>query len=326
MASEESPLIPKKDIIEIYKKHFSSRIEKISDDYVDELVKEIYKSGQSEDIWKTKNDTLFIEQSIIKQILLLENEDITPEYLSLYAGKMNSSTIKADNAIIIFDELFQYTLMSFYLTIFSLAYNDSKENFERCFKNCVVLLDLLGNKNQIGTHNPKEIVEICKLPKDVIDLAMDIYWVSWTFVFAHEFYHAKCINGTSLLQEELNADQFAYITLLRLIETQNNAEMPDKIKVFHEYLYLAPMMLMEYFKLFDFYNTLWGKENDCINHPSPKHRQDKLFDMFDNYIPESFDTTIGNDLYNSFLDQIDMLREQLEIKKKKGKLDFLNNI
>lgn len=319
-------MIPKKDIIEIYKKHFPSRIDKISDDFVDEFVKDIYKLGRTEDVVKIKNDALFVEKTIIKHILLLENEDIEPEYLSLYARKMNSSTIKADNSTVIFDELLQYTLMSFYLMVFSLAYNNSKDNFERCFKNCVVLLDLQGNKNEIGTHNLKEVINMCRLPKEVIDLSMDAFWASWTFIFAHELYHAKCIDKISPLQEELNADRFAYITLLHLIEAQSNAEIPDEIRVFHEYLYLAPMMLMEYFKLLDFYNSLFGKENNYTDHPSPELRQDKLFDMFDDYIPETLDTTIGNDLYNRFLDQIDVLREQLEIKKKKGKLDFLNNI
>ena len=290
-------MIPKKDIIEIYKKHFPARARDVS-----------------------------VEKNIIKYILLLENEDMSPEYLSLYSGKMNSSTIKADNSIIIFDELLQYTIMSFYLMIFSLACNNSNENFQRCFKNCVVLLDLQGNKNEIGTHNLKEMFEMCKLPKSILDLAMDAYWVSWTFVFAHEFYHAKCTGKTSPLQEEVDADKSAYMILLHLIMAQKNAKIPDDMKVFHEYLYLAPLMLMEYFKLLDFYNSLFGKAIDYTDHPTPEIRQEKLFDMFDDYIPESFDTTIGNDLYNSFLDQIDVLKEQLEIKKKNGKLDFLSNI
>lgn len=315
-------MIPEKDIIEIYKKHFPSRIDKISDDFVDEFVKDIYELGRTEDVVKIKEDALWVEKTIIKHILLLKNEDIEPEYLSLYARKMNSSTIKADNPTVIFDELLQYTLMSFYLMVFSLAYNNSKDNFERCFKNCVVLLDLQGNKKEIGTHNLKEVIDMCRLPKEVIDLSMDTFWASWTFIFAHELYHSKCIDKIPPLREELNADQFAYITLLDLIDAQSNAEIPDEIRVFHEYLYLAPMMLMEYFKLLDFYNFLFGKENNYTDHPSPEFRQEKLFDMFDDYIPETLDTTIGNDLYNRFLDQIDVLREQLQIKKKKGKLDF----
>lgn len=319
-------MIPKKDIIEIYKKCFPSRLENISDELVDGFVKEIDKKGKAEDIVSTKSDAISIEKKIIKNILLLENEDTTPDYISLYARKMNSSTIKTDNSIIIFDELLQYTLMSFYFMIFSLIYDGSKENFERCFKNCVVLLDLQGNKNEIGTHNLKEMFEMCKLPKSILDLAMDAYWVSWTFVFSHELYHAKCIEKTSPLQEEVDADKSAYITLLRLINAQKNTDISDGIEVFHEYLYLAPMMLMEYFKLLDFYNSLFGKAIDYTDHPTPEIRQEKLFDMFDDYIPESFDTTIGNDLYNSFLDQIDVLKEQLEIKKKNGKLDFLSNI
>lgn len=319
-------MIPKKDIIEIYKKHFPSRIDKISDAFVDEFVKEIYKLGRTEDVLKIKDDSLFVEKTIIKHILLLENEDIKPEYLSLYARKMNSSTIKADNPSVIFDELLQYTLMSFYFTMFSLIYDDSKENFERCFKNCVVVLDLQGNKNEIGVHNRNDIIEMCKLPKNVIDLAMDAYWISWTFIFTHELYHAKCTSSMSSFKEELDADKSAYITLLHLIDIQKNTVIPDEIKVFHEYLYLAPMMLMEYFKLLDFYNSLFGKTIGYTDHPTPEARQKKLFDMFDDYIPETFDTTIGNDLYNSFLDKIDVLKEQLEIKKKTRKFDFLSNI
>lgn len=319
-------MISKKAIVEIYKKHFSSRMEQTTSDFIDDFVNEIYRFGKSEDVLKTKNDSLFVEKAIIRQILSLENKDILPEYLSLYTRKMNSSIINVDNTTIIFDELLQYTLMSFYFTVFSLVYNDSKENFEICFKNCIVLLNLQGNKHEIGTHSFKEFIEMCKLPKEVVDLAMDTFWVSWTFIFAHELYHAKATDEISPLQEEINADKYAYNTLLNMIMVQKRGEMPDEIKVFYEYLYLTPMMLMDYFKLLDFYNSLFGKETEYINHPSPEFRQKELFNMFDDFIPENFNTTIGNDLYNTFLDQIDILREQLEIKKVRGKLDFLSSI
>lgn len=313
-------MIPEKDILEIYKKNFPSRLDNVFDvDVVDEFVSTIYNSYSAEDVLAIKDDSLFVEKTIIKHFLSVKKEEISPEYLSLYARKMNSTTVKAGKPIIIFDELLQHTLISFYLMMFSLIYNDSKENFEKCFKNCIVLLDLQGNKRNIGVHNLNEIVEMCKLPKSTIDLAMDAYWVSWTFIFAHEFYHAKCKDESSQ-QEELNADKYAYITLIDMIKEQKTTNFSGEIEVFHEYLYLAPMMLLEYFKMLDFYNFLLEKETSYINHPSPELRQKKLFDMFDNYIPEEFDTTQGNAIYNNFLDKIDMLREQLEIKMQKGKL------
>lgn len=316
-------MIPEKDILEIYKKNFPSRLDNVFDvDVVDEFVSTIYNSYNAEDVLAIKDDSLFVEKTIIKHFLSAKKEEVSPEYLSLYARKMNSSTVKANKPIIIFDELLQHTLISFYLMMFSLIYNDSKENFEKCFKNCVVLLDLQGNKRNIGVHNLNEILEMCKLPKATIDLAMDAYWVSWTFIFAHEFYHAKCKDETSQQQEELNADKYAYIALIDMIKEQKTTNFFGEIEVFHEYLYLAPMMLLEYFKLLDFYNFLLGKETSYTNHPSPELRQEKMFDMFDNYIPEEFDTTQGNAIYNNFLDKIDMLREQLEIKMQKGKIDI----
>lgn len=315
-------MIPEKDIIEIYKKNFPSRLDNVFDvDVVDEFVSTIYNFYNAEDVLAIKDDSLFVEKTIIKHFLSVKKEEISPEYLSLYARKMNSTTVKAGKPIIIFDELLQHTLISFYLMMFSLIYNDSKENFEKCFKNCIVLLDLQGNKRNIGVHNLNEIVEMCKLPKSTIDLAMDAYWVSWTFIIAHEFYHTKCKDESSQ-QEELNADKYAYITLIDMIKEQKTTNFSGEIEVFHEYLYLAPMMLLEYFKMLDFYNFLLGKETNYMNHPSPELRQKKLFDMFDNYIPEEFDTTQGNAIYNNFLDKIDMLREQLEIKIQKGKLKF----
>lgn len=312
--------------IELYKRIFPSRLGQIPKGLIDKFVKEIYPKSTQEDIAKTQKDFIFTEKLIIEQILSLDLIETEPKYLSLYAKRMNASVIKSKTPTIICDELLQYTLMSFYLTIYSLYHDGNEENFARCFKNFIVLLDLQGNRREIGVHNFQDLIRMCKMPSNLIEIAMDTFWVSWTFILSHEMYHAICNEQKTPLEEELEADKFAYLVLMNLIQKQNIKEMPDNIAVFFEYLYLAPMMLLDYFKLLDFYNALFGRTVSYIEHPSPEHRQEKLFELFDELASDSFNTEVGNNLYNIFLDQVDLLKDQLEIKKQEGKLDFLSNI
>ena len=257
-----------------------------------------------------------MEKNIAEYIIGSECSSIDISYLSLYIQKNNASSIKDKSSpTIIVDELLQYTLISFYFSIFSLMYNSNPDNFEKCFKNCVVLLDLQGNKHEIGTHNTDDLLDISHLPEKTINLIMDAYWMSWTFIFSHELYHLISKVDSTSIQEELDADKYAYIKLISMIESQAKEQLPKEIQVFYDYLYLSPMMLMEYFKLLDFYNGLFDKKTIYTDHPSPDDRQNHLFSLFDDIIPDDFDTEIGNDLFNCFLDQIDIIREQLQIKK-----------
>lgn len=251
----------------------------------------------------------FIEDAIIKHIFNMKHINLDIEYLALYAKQMNASAKKADKDMIIFvDELLNHTALSFFLTIYSYAHNKSKENTERCVKNLYYLLEIQGKKNMIYCYDISEIFKMIELPKNIIDLAMDTFWVVWTFIIGHELFHLTLNKKLSAIQEEYNADAYGYDLLLHMIQEQKKGKVPEDIKVYYEYLYLAPIMFFEYFILLDEYRSLTGIVITYSDHPSPQSRKDYILEMFDTHVPDDFDTEQGNELLNIFLDSLESLK------------------
>lgn len=97
---------------------------------------------------------------------------------------------------------------------------------------------------------------------------------------------------------ELRADQYAYRLLINLIMQQKKNEVPEELQVFWEDQYLSPIILFEMFRLFDVYSELKGKKIVYQDHPTPKERQDNIFSMFKDDIPEEMNTEEGNKVLN----------------------------
>ena len=250
----------------------------------------------------------FVENAIIEHILKMENIKLDMEYITLYARQMNASAIKAENDRVIFvDELLTYTTLSYFLTVFSYAYDSSEKNTERCVKNFLNLLQIQGMDQAIGVHNLQDILDMITLPGNILDLAMDCFWTAWSFTIGHELYHLITEDGNDAIQEEYNADTFGYLVLLHMIKEQKEGKIPEEIRVYYENMYLSPVMLFEYFSLLDKYQVGLGKRVSYSDHPSPENRQERIFAMFED-IPEDFDTEEGNEVLNIFLDSADFLK------------------
>lgn len=74
----------------------------------------------------------FVEQRIIRYVLAMTNIELDMGYISLYAGQMNASAIKAENDKVAFaDELLMYTALPYFLTVFSHAYDHREQNTKR---------------------------------------------------------------------------------------------------------------------------------------------------------------------------------------------------
>ncbi len=265
-----------------------------------------------------KQDVHRIENKIIEYICKLNNLEFKVEYVSLYRQNMNANTISNH---IVFDELLIYTVWGFYTTVFSLVDDSSDQNFERCIKNIYVLLDLQGLKHQIGCYSIEEVTKMLNIISDnMLHRIMDCFWVTWAFLVSHELYHIKKNSSNASYNEEMEADLFAYKTIINLIMTQKRGELPEEIKVFYEDTYLAPIMLFNYFELFDAYCILCGKEVCYDFHPSPQKRQEQIFNLFDDCIPDDMDTWLGNEVLNTFLENSDALKRQITYKKRLGKI------
>lgn len=132
-------------------------------------------------------------------------------------------------------------------------------------------------------------------------------------------------SSTQLIQSiskdtELRADQYAYRLLINLIMQQKKNEVPEELQVFWEDQYLSPIILFEMFRLFDVYSELKGKEIVYQDHPTPKERQDNIFSMFKDDIPEEMNTEEGNKVLNLILNSSEYAEDWLRYKISKGKL------
>ena len=171
------------------------------------------------------------------------------------------------------------------------------------------ILQIQGRDQVIGVHNSQDILDMITLPRNIVDLAMDCYWAAWSFTIGHELYHLITEDKTEAIQEEYDADTFGYRVLLHLIKAQKEGNMPNEIRAFYENVYLAPIMLFEYFSLLDGYLGSIGKNVAYSDHPAPENRQELIFDMFGD-VPEDFDTEEGNEVLNIFLDSVDFLKSE----------------
>ena len=214
----------------------------------------------------------------------------------------------------------EYTLISFLFTMYSLENNRSEENVTRCMKNFYVLEDLQNGKREIGTHNETQLYEMSLLPENLMHTAMDNYWTIWTFLIGHELYHAIHPEDRNGKDTELRADQYAYRLLINLIMQQKKNEVPEELQVFWEDQYLSPIILFEMFRLFDVYSELKGKKIVYQDYPTPKERQDNIFSMFKDDIPEEMNTEEGNKVLNLILNSSEYAEDWLRYKISKGKL------
>ena len=161
------------------------------------------------------------------------------------------------------DELLMYTALSYFLTVFSHAYDHREQNTKRRVNRLLDLLQIQGKERTIDVRNLQDVLEMITLPRNVLDLAMDCFWSARTFMVGHEIYH--------------------------LIRAQKTGDMPEEIRGFDENIYLSPVILFEHFDLLDEYGALTGKAVSSADHPSPRERQEHIFDLFDD-IPEELNT------------------------------------
>lgn len=301
-------------ISSMYRALYSSREDDMDEKSIHELIEKLNHEDNppydTKIVEKYFEKPQFVEKEIIKYILDMEHMNLDMEYLSLYAQQMNASSIKVGNDKAIFvDELLTFTILSFFLTVYSYAHDKSSENLERCVNSFQNILKKQGEEHTIHIYNFLDTLKMISLPKHILNIAMDSFWTAWTFVIGHELYHLYNPEiMTTPLQDEYNADKYGYQVLIHMIEKQKNGEIPEKIKVYYEHMYLSPIMLFEYFMFFDKFKRLKGETIYYTDHPSPKNREEQIFKLFDDYIPNTLDTEQGNELLNIFLDS----KEELE--------------
>ena len=194
-----------------------------------------------------------------------------------------------------------------------------------CFNQLLYTMNEMALMGLLPADSGKEAVL-----GDIIDdiqlqnLASDCYWAMLLFTASHEMAHIYQMSTNPAYwlshrsEAESNADYIGYDILLHLI-----MEPEDQNLRMEEYAYLAPMMFMDMFELI-FYTDelLYGSKTSHGYHGNPEERKEKLFDQVDDE-KYQFDTTLGNSVYQSFLDSYDRYCDMLQKYKADHRIDSI---
>ena len=180
------------------------------------------------------------------------------------------------------------------------------------------------HKKALGSVNHEKDKQWYRtLKENILQIASDCYWVSWCFMVLHEIGHIV-LNHTSLQydeNQEYEADKFAYDMIINLIEKYCDSD-DEVMSVFRTYTCFAPMMLLDFYRMIDMYQSLIYPEQKQRFNPKPQRRIDKLIDLG----IDTFDISDARNVYNNYLDVLDLFSEQFRIKYDLGKLDILPTI
>ena len=222
------------------------------------------------------------------------------------------------------DELFESTVISFFVAMFKWSKEfDNLDIYGDCFRYTLFLMNdvcIFGEMQALDANNA--LLHLLNGDMQIMKLAEDCYWTIVVFSMAHEIAHAylahigKKYSERHLEKEEYDADAIAYDIVLKIIMKESNEE-----PILEKYTYLAPAMYMDFFDLYYYTDrVLYKTMLSDSEHPNPVKRKGKLFAIVDRD-EYDFDTIDGNHLYGGFLDVYDEYRDQVFLKKEKGKLD-----
>lgn len=232
-----------------------------------------------------------------------------------------------DNPVFVhIDELFESTVMAFFLVMFKWSKNFSElETYGECFKYTLFLMnDVCIFGEMQGQDANDALLKLLSGDVQILRLAENCYWTVVVFSLAHEVAHVylasigKNYSPHHPEKEEFDADMIAYHIVLKIIMDKSGSS-----RVLKEYTYLAPMMYMDFFDLYYYTDRVLYKSRIFDpQHPRPIDRKNRLFAIA-NKDEYDFNTVDGNHLYGGFLDVYDEYKEQVLLKKERGKLESI---
>ena len=261
------------------------------------------------------------------------------EFSKMYIASVDgTSPIPANGASRLFseknevyvDELILSALFEYIATYYLWAKSEKDPAVSVfCFPYIVGLLNytcrlgILTNDEQ-EARLVSQIADCCALWE--ANLISDLYWSCLAFAFCHEIAHIHLNHAEQpedsvdvLWQQEYEADAVGYSVYLEMIQTvQEDPKIPFT-GIFHDSLYIAPMVLFQFYEDTYFMDYWLFGERAGNSHPSLRSRFEALLQISEQ--PQyAFETHDGNIILSNYMEISDYFREQLMIKLQKGKL------
>lgn len=249
-----------------------------------------------------------------------------------FSANMEREAEGSNEYVIFIDDLLDTFLSR--LVLILLYWNDFVHDIDiwtRCFKSTVYTLTEFG----IRSTRPAcpewvydTITEILTHSGRMTSLLADVMSVITSFIVAHEIGHFVLGHQESSgrsLEQECAADDFAYKTILSMIEKQSKyiakeGKRPE-LDMYSDYTYLTPLLFFDFMQLLEFFrNTVY---NDYSWERASKelaarktHLGKWVFDSPDVY---DFETTGGNAVYNAAMGSIERFTSEVILKRQRGK-------
>lgn len=277
----------------------------------------------------------FVKSAFEQQKGIVLNITFSQQYIASTDG---ISPIPANKASRLFsgkgevyvDELILSALFEYIATYYLWAKeNKNVDVVTFCFRYTATLLNYacrLGilTSDELESELVTYITTYCDMRG--ANLIADLYWSCLAFAFCHEIAHIylkhtkqEDNSQDSLWRKEYEADAIGYDIYLKIIESAQEMSEYPFAGVFHDYLYVAPMILFQFYEDTYFMGYWLFGERPGSSHPSLRARFDALLQISEqDYY--TFDTKDGNNLLINFMDVSDWFREQLIIKLQKGKM------
>lgn len=241
-----------------------------------------------------------------------------------------ASRLYSGRSEIYVDELILAALFEYVATYYLWAKDhQDKSIIAFCFQYTAQLLNYTCRLGILSSDAQKaQLVEkiVSHCDKRAVNLIADLYWSCLAFGFCHEMAHIylkhteQAGSSDTLWNEEYEADAVGYEVYLQIIETVCEKEKDPFAGVFHDYLYVAPMVLFQFYADTYFMSYWLFGERAGGSHPPLEKRFDALLRISEQS-RYTFETREGNILLNNYMDVSDWFREQLILKLQKGKLN-----
>jgi hypothetical protein len=191
-----------------------------------------------------------------------------------------------------------------------------------CFKQLLFIMNEQCNNTYVLPNEDDYIEIIERYPNiNTLNVSTDIYWGMIAFLILHEFSHIFLEHlverkNQTIAEQENEADKEAYLIFLEMIYNKN---IHHELDFLEEYIYLAPMMTIDFFTLVYYVDGTINGTRYKSYHPPHEERKNLLFNLFANWECD-FDTENGNGIYNWYIDIIEKFKNDLFNANEQGTL------
>jgi hypothetical protein len=201
---------------------------------------------------------------------------------------------------------------------------DNREVSLYCYRQLLFIMNEECNNTYTLPPESKyiELIEKFFDKDNSLQVSTDLFWGMITFLILHELSHIFLNHFNkeqTIAEQEYEADREAYLILLEMIY---NKGLYKGLKFLKEYIYLTPMMIIDFFTLVTFVDGTINGTRYKSYHPSHEKRKDFLFELFNNW-DRDFYTEEGNGLYNWYIEVVERFKNDVYNANEQGMLKSL---